>query len=366
MIVGILIIGAVQNVSSESVNVKSWYFGKGLKLGDFFEYDICDSFLSIPESPSHCYIVTLQVVALLPTQQGDVWVLSVHVNHHVRNVDFILQVSDSSFKMTTDGSSIPYADSLERTLEWVMAYASKHKPQPLMVGKIWGTVLSDTSQEIQLTVIQVDSVQLGKEVIPTYKIGYSFVKDSFLQINDDFPMPLKATIHKPMTIFKDATIAITFNLLNYHNDGDICFQHKSFVQTDSHQLINQKQSQSVQNLQQKRLTPSINSPLTTIELSKLNLKLENITVNGIEHNQSYLQNNVTEELTPIPFESYVETETIDETNFKEKLKNSTLAQVMKDLYGPDYEKIITSFDQFIILLTNTTNMIKNQFSSTSP
>ena len=366
MIVGILIMGTIQDISSESVNVDSWYFGKGLKPGDSFEYDICDYLLMIPESPDHCYTVTLRVITLLPSPQGDVWILSAHVNHHVRTVDFILQMSASSFKMTTDGSSIPYADSLERTLEWVMVYASSHKPQPLMVGKTWGTILSDTSQEMKLIVIEADSTQLGKETIPTYKVGYSFIKNSFLQISNDFPMPLRAVIHKPITTFKDATLTITFNLLNYYNNVNTCSEHQSLVKIDSHRLTSQQQpeSQSVQNLQQKRLI-LINSTSTT-ELNKLNSKLQNITANDNKNNRLYLQNNVTEDSTYFASTNNVETEIIDETNFREKLKNSTTAQVLKDLYGPDYEKIIANFDQFLILITNVTNMIKNQFNTTSP
>ncbi len=60
-------------------------------------------------------------------------------------------------------------------------------------------------------------------------------------------------------------------------------------------------------------------------------------------------------------------ETFDETDFLDKLKNSTTDQVLRGIYGQDYEKIITSFNKFIELLTNTTNtIVKNQFNATSP
>ncbi len=188
-------------LAKEKEKQSSWYFGEGLKQGDFFKYKICDSILIIPTSPDNCYTITLQVVAFLPSPQGDIWLISAHVDHRVRNVDFILQVSDSSFNIITDGTSIPYADSLERTLEWVMNFASKHKPQPLVIGKSWGVVASDIVPETNLTVMQVDSVQIGEKIIPTYKIGYSLIKDSFLQIKDGFPIPINAVIYKPHFCF---------------------------------------------------------------------------------------------------------------------------------------------------------------------
>jgi hypothetical protein len=186
--VGILTVASTPSVDSVGMfggeKQPSWHFGEGLKPGDSFEYKICDSILKIPQSPDTCYVVTLDVVALLPSPQGNIWIMSAHIDHRVRSVDFILQVSDSSFEMITDGSSIPYADSLERTLEWVTKFASNHKPQLLVIGKSWGVVASDTIPEAELTVLQVDSVQMGEEILPTYRIGYSLIQDSFLQIKD--------------------------------------------------------------------------------------------------------------------------------------------------------------------------------------
>lgn len=356
IIVGILIVeffipsaDSMKTISGKETP-HSWYFGEGLKPGDFFEYKICDSLLIIPVSPDHCYAITLDVVTLLPSPQGNMWIISAHVAHHVRNVDFILQVSNSSFKIVTDGSSIPYADSLERTLEWVMNFASNHKPQPLVIGKFWGVVASDTIPETKLTVMQIDSVPLGQEIIPTYKIGYSLVKDSFLQIKDDFPIPIRAVIYKPVSAFKDVPLAITFDLLNYSNGDNICEPSRIFITSVPSSLIRQSMTE-----QKNSITNS-----TKLDHTKLDIRLENITEN--QNNRTSLKNNIA-----VESESDIETETFNDTDFREKLKNSTTAQVLKDLYGPDYEKIITSFDKFIALLTNTTNtIVKNQLNSTSP
>jgi hypothetical protein len=286
--------------------------------------------------------------------------MSAHVDQHIRNVDIILQVSDSSFKITTDGSSIPYADSLERTLEWIMKFASRHKPQPLVIGKSWGPVVSDTSPETELIVMQVDSVHMGEEIIPTYKIGYSLVRDSFLQIRDGFPVPIKAVIYKPVSVFKDVPLAMTFDLLNYSNSAKIVC---TFPQTN--QIItpitpkNRYSAYSIPDLQQKDLirnyTESENITNKNITITESTLKgndqLKSDQKTDLDNSEGYSDN--------------VETETFDEMDFRDKLKNSTTAQILKDLYGPDYEEIIMSFDKFIELLTNTTNIvIKNQINST--
>lgn len=361
-IIGILIVEFfIPGVDSIGIIGKekppSWHFGEGLKSGDSFEYKVCDSFLKIPESPDNCYTITLGVVALLPSQQGNIWIISAHVDHRVRSVDFILQVSDSSFEMITDGSSIPYADSLERTLEWAMKFASNHKPQPLVIGKSWGVVASDTVPETKLTVMQVDSVQMGGEILPTYKIGYSLVQDSFLQIKDGFPIPIKAVIYKPVSIFKDVPLAMTFELLGYTSGENVCTTHAAIIPVYSNPTSSDKSS--MPNLPQKtellaNFTGLDGAASESIDPSKDSEGYDQL-LDKTNPNNSASGNG-----------SEIETEYFDEEDFRDKLKNSTTAKVLKDLYGPDYEKIITSFDKFIELLTNTTNTVKNQLGSTLP
>lgn len=372
-IVGILIIEFfTPNANADSIETiigkekqPSWYFGEGLKPRDFLEYKICDSLLKIPASPDHCYTITLEVVAFLPSPQGNIWIISAHVDHRIRNIDIILQVSDSSFKIMTDGSSVPYADSLERTLEWIMKFASRHKPQPLVIGKSWGVVASDIVPETELIVMQVDSVHIGEEIIPTYKIGYSLVRDSFLQIKDGFPVPIKAVIYKPVSVFKDVPLAITFDLLNYFNSAEIVG-------------VLPQTSQITIPIMPKNIYPAY--PIPTLQQTDLvtnYTELENTTNKNIPITESTLKENGYKQLLKSDQGTHlnnlesdnnsdIETETFDETDFRGKLKNSTTAQILKDLYGPDYERIITGFDKFVELLTNTTNkVIKNQINSTS-
>ncbi|WKT57202.1 hypothetical protein QVH35_07105 [Candidatus Nitrosotenuis chungbukensis] len=355
-ITGVLALASFQGVGSVEMVGKekqpSWNFGEGLKPGDYFEYKICDSLLRIPESPDVCYVMALDVVALLPGPQGNTWIMSAHADHRTRSVDFILQVSDSSFEMITDGSSIPYADSLERTLEWAMKFAPNHKPQPLVIGKSWGVIASDTVPETKLTVMQADSVQIGQEVLPTYKIGYSLIKDSFLQIKDGFPMPIKAVIYKPVSAFKDVPLAMTFELIRYANGVENCTPQIPITYAYSIPMSPGK-------------SPAPNLPPETDLLVNLT-GLDNAASKDTDPsgNEKY---QLLDDLTNSSGNySGIETEYFDETNFRDELKNSTTDQVLKDLYGKDYEKIITSFDKFIELLTNTTHRVKNQLDSVLP
>lgn len=202
--------------------LSQWSFGEGLAVGDFFEYQICDSVLKIPESPDPCYVVTLEFLQLLPSPQGNAWVVAAHVDHHVRQVDMIFQILADSFEIKTDGTTIPYADSIKRTLGWIKQHASNFEPKMLAVGKSWGVVDSQTKgAKTELLITQVDSVQIQDQTYDTYKIGYYLTKESFVQIKDEFPFPVKAVIYKPVSSYQNIPLAFTVDLLS-HSNSDVC------------------------------------------------------------------------------------------------------------------------------------------------
>jgi hypothetical protein len=199
-----------------------WSFGEGLKVGDFFEYQICDSVLRIPESPDPCYVVTLEFLQLLSSPQGKTWVVAARVDHQVRQVDMIFQILADSFTIKTDGTTIPYADSIERTLGWIRQYASNFEPQTLAVGKTWGVVDSQTEgTRTELLLTQVDLVSIKDETYDTYKVGYHLTKESYVQIKDEFPFPIKAVIYKPVSSYQNAPLAFTVDLVS-HSHSDVC------------------------------------------------------------------------------------------------------------------------------------------------
>lgn len=199
-----------------------WSFGEGLNSGDLFEYAICDFALRIPESPDPCYVVTLHFLHLLPSTNGKIWIVSAHIDHNVRQLDTVLHVSAESFAIQTDGTSLQYANSLERTLGWIKNHAQKFKPQVLAVGKSWGFVAADVSQRAELLVIQMDSVSVQDDVVTTYKIGYLLMEESFFHIRDGFPFPIKAIAYKPVSSHQNVPPAFELELLSYSNSGLRC------------------------------------------------------------------------------------------------------------------------------------------------
>lgn len=207
----------------------TWHFGEGLSVGDEFTYDICDAILRIPESPNRCYTITMRFLTLLPSPEGKTWVVSAHVDHKIRTLDMIFHVSANSFKVKTDGTSIPYADSIERTLGWIRDFSNENRPQFLSVGKSWGIVTADMNSPTEIIVNQIDSLEFEGHLQQTYLLGYSLIEDSYLHIMDGFPFPLKAAIYKPVFSYQNVPLAFTFQLINYQNSDNlnICYAVKS-------------------------------------------------------------------------------------------------------------------------------------------
>ncbi len=71
----------------------TWHLGKGLTPGDQFTYKICDMILIIPESPDHCYQISLEFVDILKSPHGDVWIIQAVMDHQDKKTYSIFQIS---------------------------------------------------------------------------------------------------------------------------------------------------------------------------------------------------------------------------------------------------------------------------------
>ncbi|MEM3143219.1 MAG: hypothetical protein QXW91_01120 [Candidatus Nitrosotenuis sp.] len=194
-----------------------WSLGEGLQPGDVFVYRICDAYLRIPESPDPCYVVQMHFLNLLDGIEGKTWIVSAHVDHKIRQLDMIFHIVADSFSIRTDRQSIQYAQSIERTLQWIGKYASKHEPQSLRIGSIWGIVPSDSPTSNDLIVSQIDSIKIQNTRYDTYKVTYLLIKESFLQIKDEFPFPITAHAYKPVSTHQNVPLAFSFELVSYEN-----------------------------------------------------------------------------------------------------------------------------------------------------
>jgi hypothetical protein len=193
----------------------SWHYGQGLSAGDEFVFEICDYIAKIPQTSS-CYVVTLNFVALLPSNQEEVWIVSSQVDHET-STEMIFHLTKTPHKIKTDGANIPYADSLERTLGWISRFANEQKPQSLSIGSSWGTVMS-YAEPVYLMVSRVDHTDSEE---PTYLLSYESLKKSYLQIKEGFPFPLRAVVYKPVSM-QEPPLLFAFQLLDHRSALELC------------------------------------------------------------------------------------------------------------------------------------------------
>lgn len=197
----------------------TWYLGKGLGPSSLFIYKVCDMVLAIPESPDHCYRISLEFIDILRGPRGDAWIVQAVIDHQNKKSYAIFQISDTTFDITTDGTSIPYADSVSRTLFWIGKFANESNQKPLSVGKSWGMVATTTAPATELVVRNTEVTSLyHKEQLPTFVIGYNLMEQSTIYISENFPIPIKAVIYKPTTSYQNTPLQFSIELVDYKND----------------------------------------------------------------------------------------------------------------------------------------------------
>ena len=199
----------------------TWHLGKGLTPGDQFTYKICDMILIIPESPDHCYQISLEFVDILKSPHGDVWIIQAVMDHQDKKTYSIFQISATTWDITTDGTSIPYADSVARTIFWIGKFANELDQKPLAVGKSWGKVATYTAPATELVVRNTQVIEFNnEEPFHTFALGYNLIEQSTININEDFPFPIKAVIYKPTISHQNIPLQFTIELVNHTNTSN--------------------------------------------------------------------------------------------------------------------------------------------------
>lgn len=195
---------------------ETWYLGKGLGPSSMFTYKVCDMILIIPESPNHCYQIRLEFIDTLKSPHGDVWIVQAVIDHQGKRAYSIFQIFASTFDITTDGTSIPYADSVSRTIFWIGKFANELGQKPLTVGKPWGKIATYTAPQTELVVRDTKVISLdNKEQFQTFVLGYNLIEQSSININGDFPFPIKAVIYKPTTSHQNIPLQFTIELVDH-------------------------------------------------------------------------------------------------------------------------------------------------------
>lgn len=198
----------------------TWYLGKGLGPGSMFTYKVCDMILTIPESPDHCYQISLEFIDILKSPRGDVWIVQAVMDHQDKRTYSIFQTSAATFDITTDGASIPYADSVSRTILWIGKFTNELNQKPLVVGKSWGKVATHTAPKTELVVRNTEIINFNKEQqLHTFVLGYNLIESSTVNINKDFPFPIRAIIYKPTISHQNVPLQFTIELVDYITDN---------------------------------------------------------------------------------------------------------------------------------------------------
>ncbi|CAE6485630.1 conserved hypothetical protein [Candidatus Nitrosotenuis uzonensis] len=208
----------------------TWYLGKGLGLSQVFTYKVCDMTLIVPESPDHCYQIRLEFIDILKGPHGDVWIVQAVMDHQDKKTYAIFQISATTFDITTDRTSIPYADSVSRTIFWIGKFANEFDQKPLTIGKSWGKVATHTAPETELIIRNSEVIGLGnnEQQFQTFILGYNLIEQSTLSISDDFPFPIKAVIYKPIISHQNIPLQFTIELVDYKRSD---FLYDSSLQT---------------------------------------------------------------------------------------------------------------------------------------
>lgn len=214
----------------------TWHLGKELAPGDQFIYKICDMILIVPESPDHCYQLNLEFIDILKSPNGDVWVVQAIIDHQEKMTYSIFQISATTFDITTDRTSIQYANSVSRTLFWIGKFANELDQKPLAIGKSWGKVATYTAPETELVIRnkQVITLDDNNQQFQTFTLGYNLIEQSTVNISDDFPFPIKAVIYKPTALHQNTPLQFTIDLIGYSNTRDFFddFSQQTFFNQD--------------------------------------------------------------------------------------------------------------------------------------
>jgi len=211
-------VGTAYAQTSGGVNVDgTWYFGEGLKKGDYFEYTLCEIDLNA------CSPIELKI-----------WIKgnTVNVSETLWDAQIVIIDGEKTIKgLWGLGKTIPtpilfdddladYAIAFRSSIAWLSAYATSnekdriHGPQEFKSAS-WGTLGPvGGGLESYLIPSRAESITLPDGETDSVVIGWYNDNDNEVWIVDDFPFPVKALAYAginsdtPPVMFK-------FNLTQY-------------------------------------------------------------------------------------------------------------------------------------------------------
>jgi len=192
----------------------SWYLGEGLKVGDYFEYALCEIDLN------DCAPITFKMwIAGERTNVSEtLWdakVLIIDGNKIIKGDIGLGKVAPEPILF--DDDVFDYAIAFKSSLAWLSAFATAeegdliHGPKEFR-DTAWGKIGAIGGAQLVTTRAETISTPIG--TADTVVVGWYSGKYNEIWVLDDFPFPIKALTYAWVTTGVPP-IMHTYNLLDY-------------------------------------------------------------------------------------------------------------------------------------------------------
>ncbi|HUU49309.1 MAG TPA: peptidase [Nitrosopumilaceae archaeon] len=201
--------------TSGGVNVDgSWYLGESLKVGDYFEYSLCELDLN------DCAPITLKmwIKGETPHFSETLWDTEILVIDGNKIIKGSMGLGNKAPEpITFDDDIFDYAIAFKSSLAWLSAFATGnendliHGPKDFK-SAAWGKI--GAIGGAQLIPIRAEEIITPAGITDTVVVGWYSGNNNEIWIVDDFPFPVKALTYAWVTTGV-APIEMKFELLDF-------------------------------------------------------------------------------------------------------------------------------------------------------
>jgi len=207
------------------VNVDgTWYLGEGLKVGDYFEYSLCELDLNDCAPITFKMWIAGEKINVSETL-WDTQVVIIDGNKIIKGSMGLGKVAPEPILFDVD--IFDYAIAFKSSLAWLSTYANAkedliHGPKEFR-DAAWGRIAAVGGAQLVPTHAETIATPAGNA--DTVVVGWYSGKYNEIWILDDFPFPIKALTYAWVTT-GEPPIMYTYNLLDYQeNVTDDPFQN---------------------------------------------------------------------------------------------------------------------------------------------
>ena len=192
----------------------TWYLGEGLKVGDYFEYSLCELDLN------DCAPVKIQfwIKGQVPNGSETLWDTKVVVYDGNKIIKGSMGLGEKTPEpITFDDNLHDYAIAFKSSLSWLSAFATGnendliHGPKEFR-DNAWGKIGAIGGS--QLIPKRAETIAVPAATVDTVVVGWYSGDSNEIWIVDDFPFPVKALTYAWVTTGV-APIMYQYTLLDY-------------------------------------------------------------------------------------------------------------------------------------------------------